>query len=235
MSQARIRATQFLYTVTESAGGPDHFTLTASMKDEGRERRVTYDLTLTGDEMRVAPVRNGAPGTPVAAHRVAETDGALPAKVMLPALHQVRDNGLVRTPPMGWNSWNKFSRRVSDQIVRGVADAMASNGMRDAGYVYITIDDTWAGERDAQGMIHSNSKFPDMKALAGYVHSKGLKLGIYSGPGPTTCEAMKAAMAMNNRTRARGPHGDRLSEIRLVRRAHAVFRRRRAGSVRSDG
>ena len=78
-------------------------------------------------------------------------------------------------------------RRVDDQIVRGMADAMVSSGMRDAGYVYINIDDTWEGERDAQGKIQSNSKFPDMKALADYVHGKGLKIGIYSGPGPKTC------------------------------------------------
>ena len=188
-----IRATQFFYTVTESTGGPDHFALTATAKDEGQERRVTYDVILTGDELRVAPVRNGTPGTPIAAHRVPETDGALPARVALPALHHVRDSGLARTPPMGWNSWNKFNRRVSDEIVRGVADAMASNGMRNAGYVYITIDDTWEGERDAQGVIHSNNKFPDMKALADYVHGKGLKLGLYSGPGPTTCEGYEAS------------------------------------------
>jgi alpha-galactosidase len=72
--------------------------------------------------------------------------------------------------------------------VRSMADAMASNGMREAGYVYVNIDDTWEGDqRDAQGNITTNKKFPDMKALADYVHSKGLKLGIYSSPGPTTC------------------------------------------------
>jgi alpha-galactosidase len=68
-----------------------------------------------------------------------------------------------------------------------MADAMASNGMREAGYQYVNIDDTWEGGRDAQGNITSNRKFPDMKALADYVHSKGLKLGIYSSPGPNTC------------------------------------------------
>ncbi len=134
----------------ESTGGPDHFTLTGTVKDEGRDRRVVYDVTLTGDELRVAPVRNGTLGTPIVAHRVAANDGALPERVTLPALHQVRDSKLVRTPPMGWNSWNKFSRRVSDEIIRGVADTMATNGMRDAGYIYVTIDDTWSGERDAR-------------------------------------------------------------------------------------
>src|SRR5207253_4682101 len=94
---------------------------------------------------------------------------------------------LAEHPPMGWNSWNHFHRQVDDATIRAQADAMASSGMRDAGYLYINIDDTWEGERDAQGIIHSNSKFPDMKALAEYVHSKGLKLGIYSSPGPQTC------------------------------------------------
>jgi alpha-galactosidase len=91
------------------------------------------------------------------------------------------------TPPMGWNSWNHFAGRVNDADVRAAADAMVSSGMKAAGYTYINIDDTWEGKRDAQGFIHPNSKFPDMKALADYVHSKGLKLGIYSSPGPKTC------------------------------------------------
>ena len=94
---------------------------------------------------------------------------------------------LAQTPPMGWNSWNKFHREVSDKLIREIADAMVSSGMRDAGYVYVNIDDTWEAKRDAQGNIQPNEKFPDMKALAGYVHSKGLKLGIYSSPGPLTC------------------------------------------------
>ena len=94
---------------------------------------------------------------------------------------------LAATPPMGWNSWNHYAKEVSDPIVRAQADAMVSSGMRDAGYVYVNVDDTWEGERDAKGFIHPNNKFPDMKALADYVHSKGLKLGIYSSPGPKTC------------------------------------------------
>ncbi len=94
---------------------------------------------------------------------------------------------LAATPPMGWNSWNHFGEKVNDAGVRAAADAMVASGMRDAGYVYVNIDDTWQGLRDAQGNIHSNSKFPDMKALADYVHAKGLKIGIYSSPGPKTC------------------------------------------------
>jgi len=91
------------------------------------------------------------------------------------------------TPPMGWNSWNLFAGKVNDADVRAAADAMVSSGMKDAGYIYVNIDDTWQGDRDAQGNIHANIKFPDMKALADYVHSKGLKIGIYSGPGAQTC------------------------------------------------
>jgi alpha-galactosidase len=88
---------------------------------------------------------------------------------------------------MGWNSWNHFGGKVSDAVIRAQADAMVRSGMRAVGYVYVNIDDTWEGERDAQGSIHPNAKFPDMRALADYVHSKGLKLGIYSSPGPKTC------------------------------------------------
>jgi alpha-galactosidase len=88
---------------------------------------------------------------------------------------------------MGWNSWNKFGERVTDKDVRGMADAMVTSGMKAAGYVYINIDDTWELDRGSNGMIRTNSKFPDMKALSDYVHSKGLKLGIYSSPGPFTC------------------------------------------------
>jgi alpha-galactosidase len=91
------------------------------------------------------------------------------------------------TPPMGWNSWNYFASKVDDAGVRAAADQIVASGMKDAGYVYVNIDDTWEGDRDANGVIHTNSKFPDMKALADYVHSKGLKIGIYSGPGPKTC------------------------------------------------
>ena len=104
-----------------------------------------------------------------------------------PAIHPVPSDGLAKTPPMGWNSWNLFAGRVDDQTVRTMADAMVSSGMRDVGYIYVNIDDTWQGVRDADGNLAANHKFPDMKALADYVHSKGLKLGIYSGPGPRTC------------------------------------------------
>lgn len=94
---------------------------------------------------------------------------------------------LARTPPMGWNSWNHFECKVSDAIIRAQADAMISSGMKAVGYLYVNIDDCWQGKRDAQGNILPNEKFPDMKALGDYIHSKELKFGIYSSPGPKTC------------------------------------------------
>jgi len=116
-----------------------------------------------------------------------------PAYIDPPAPHQVPGNGLAKTPPTGWNSWNLFADKIDDQTVRAMADAMVSSGMRDAGYIYINIDDTWQGLRDEQGVLHANHKFPDMKALADYVHSKGLKLGVYSSPGPRTCGGYPAS------------------------------------------
>jgi len=101
---------------------------------------------------------------------------------------------LAAAPPMGWNSWNHFHRTIDDKTVRAQADAMVSTGMRDAGYIYVNIDDTWQGERDAQGNMQANSKFPDMKALADYVHSKGLKIGIYSSPGAKTCAGYEGSL-----------------------------------------
>jgi alpha-galactosidase len=101
---------------------------------------------------------------------------------------------VAQTPPMGWNSWNYFAGKVTDKNIRDSADLIVSSGMRDAGYVYVNIDDTWEGERDASGVLHTNAKFPDMKALADYVHSKGLKIGIYSGPGTKTCGGYAASL-----------------------------------------
>ena len=99
----------------------------------------------------------------------------------------IKPEVLAATPPMGWNSWNWFGRKVTDADIRQAADIIVSSGMRDAGYRYVNIDDAWEGKRDESGVLHANEKFPDMKALADYVHSKGLKLGIYSSPGPLTC------------------------------------------------
>jgi alpha-galactosidase len=183
-----IRTTQFYYIIKESTGGPDGFTLTAAMQDGKSERKVTYEGKLIGNELQIG--RRNRPDQPITfqmAQRAPDGEGALPARIEPPPLHKVPYNGLAKTPPMGWNSWNKFAGRIDDATVRGIADAMASNGMKEAGYVHINIDDTWEADRDAQGNIQTNKKFPDMKALADYVHKKGLKLGIYSSPGPNTC------------------------------------------------
>lgn len=98
-------------------------------------------------------------------------------------------NGLALTPPMGWNSWNKFACNVNEQTVRDTVDAIVASGMRDAGYQYVVIDDCWHGRRDADGFITADpQRFTSgIKALADYVHSHGLKFGIYSDAGRLTC------------------------------------------------
>jgi alpha-galactosidase len=98
--------------------------------------------------------------------------------------------GLALTPPMGWNSWNTFADKINEKVVRETVDTMVANGMRDAGYVYVVIDDTWSKmQREPDGSIEADPvKFPSgIKALAEYVHSKGMKLGIYSCAGMKTC------------------------------------------------
>jgi len=99
------------------------------------------------------------------------------------------DKGLALTPPMGWNSWNKFGCNVNEEMIRGMADAMITSGMKDAGYQYLNIDDCWQLSRDKDGNIVADPQhFPSgMKALADYVHSKGLKFGVYSDAGSKTC------------------------------------------------
>lgn len=99
-------------------------------------------------------------------------------------------NSLAQTPPMGWNSWNKFGCDVSESLMKEMADAMVESGMKDAGYEYIVIDDCWQVGRDSLGnIIPDPVRFPNgIKALADYIHSKGLKLGIYSCAGSYTCQ-----------------------------------------------
>lgn len=106
---------------------------------------------------------------------------------------------LALTPPMGWNDWYSFYDRVTDALMRRAADVLVESGMADFGYEYVNVDDCWmvkpgsqdpelGGEpRDADGALRPNRRFPDMKALADYIHSKGLKAGLYTSPGPLTC------------------------------------------------
>lgn len=115
---------------------------------------------------------------------------------------QALDNGLARTPQLGWNDWNSFGCNVTDALIRQTADTMVSSGMAAAGYKYVNIDDCWSSKsRDASGnLVPDPVKFPTgMKSLADYVHSKGLKLGIYSSAGLTTCAGYPASL--NNEQR----------------------------------
>lgn len=103
---------------------------------------------------------------------------------------QVQKKALALTPPMGWNSWNYFHCDVSEELIKQMADDMVSSGMKDAGYEYIVIDDCWQVSRDENDVIQADpERFPSgMKALADYVHSKGLKFGLYSDAGKKTCQ-----------------------------------------------
>jgi alpha-galactosidase len=117
----------------------------------------------------------------------------------------VAEGQLELTPAMGWNSWNAYGRAVSDSLARAAADAFLSKGLIDHGWTYINLDDGWerapretdplyeGPTRAPDGTMLTNKKFPDMKALGDYIHSKGLKFGIYSGPGPTTCQGLEAS------------------------------------------
>jgi alpha-galactosidase len=128
---------------------------------------------------RIAPLIAACLGfacvAPAAAHETLKLEAPKPA--------------LAPTPPMGWNSWNKFGCNIDESLVRKQADAMVASGMRDAGYRYIVIDDCWQKSRDADGNIVADpARFPSgIKALADYVHSKGLKFGLYSDAGVLTC------------------------------------------------
>ena len=121
--------------------------------------------------------------------------GSMLALTALPMKAQKWEH-LADTPQMGWSTWNKFQGNISEDIIKGIADAMVESGLRDAGYTYINIDDCWHGQRDGNGFIQADPvKFPNgMKAVADYVHMKGLKLGIYSDAGTGTCANMPGSL-----------------------------------------
>jgi hypothetical protein len=203
-----IRGTQFYYRIAEGAGGAEGFTLVGSMMDGRSERKVTYTGRLVGDELHLSTRRRPElPPTEAIARRVPDGEGAMPARSPLPTLHRVADNGLARTPPMGWNSWNKFAGRVDDAAVRAMADAMAINGMRDAGYVYVNIDDTWDGGRDARRLRPCEGAQARHLLIAGAEHVRRVRgqLRPRAAGCPDVCEL-----------------GDRLPQVRLVRRPESV-------------
>ena len=120
--------------------------------------------------------------------------GPLSCLILAAAASARSQSTVADKPPMGWNSWNHFAGHVTDADVRSAADALVKSGMRDAGYVYVNVDDTWQGKRDNKGLLHPNERFPDMKALGAYVHSKGLKFGLYSTPGAKTCGGYEGSL-----------------------------------------
>jgi len=178
--------------ITQGSVDGNHFALTVK---ESTWFNLTADGSLEADKLHFTVHENNDKPYDVLAERVT-TDPFVIANIATPPpVKDLAPNGLAKTPPMGWNSWNLFAGRIDDKTVREMADALVTSGMRDAGYIYLNIDDTWEGDRDASGVIHTNNKFPDMKALADYVHSKGLKFGIYSSPGPYTCAGYEGSYA----------------------------------------
>ena len=115
---------------------------------------------------------------------------AIPEEESLHAFEKL-NNGLAKTPPMGWSSWNQFGVEINEQLIIETINAMVSNGMRDAGYIYVNLDDGWQeakGKRENKPLYYDKKKFPrGIKYLSEYAHTNGMKLGIYSGPGESTC------------------------------------------------
>jgi len=113
---------------------------------------------------------------------------------LAPGIVFAQPSQLARTPPMGWNSWNRFQLNISDELIRAQAAALVKSGMKDAGYEYVVIDGGWEGYHDTNGVFWPDAKkFPDMKELCDYLHGLGLKAGIHTSPGPTTCRGREAS------------------------------------------
>jgi len=173
---------------------------------------ILYTVSATGDK----PMKFAASGLPEGASFDATT-GQLSGSVKQPGTYDITltatndkgsatrafklvvGNTIALTPPMGWNSWNCFAGAVTEDRVKSAADAMVSSGLVDHGWTYINVDDFWqvhrdskdptlqGPQRDPNGVILPNPRFPDMKGLADYIHAKGLKAGLYSSPGLWTC------------------------------------------------
>jgi alpha-galactosidase len=146
-----------------------------------------------------------------------------------PAAEQPSADGLAATPPMGWNDWNRFGCDINEDIVKQTADAMVRTGLAADGYKYVNVDDCWeAASRDADGNLTNDpQKFPSgMKALADYVHSKGLKFGIYTGAGDYTCQHRPGGGDVADPDEQRHDQGDGRKDGGAV--AHARFLPERA-------
>ena len=146
---------------------------------EGTEQNGKFAMTQSGGRGG-----RGARGPVTGDFERSTAEAAMPpAKLSLPAFHDVADNGLARTPPMGWNSWNKFAGAITAKDVREMADAMVSSGMKKAGYIYVNIDDTWEG-RDAEGNITGQQQVSRHEGPGRLCAFQGIENRYLFGPGP---------------------------------------------------
>jgi alpha-galactosidase len=204
----------FLYTIPATGDRPMTFSaknLPAGLKLDSQAGRITGSLPKAMP--MPANVRAGyflfhpaqvssrqVPGNYVVTLRAQNSLGAAEKKFSINVGDQI-----ALTPPMGWNSWNCFAGAVSEEKVKSAADAMVKSGLINHGWTYINVDDFWQNHRnskdqtlrgefrDKRGNIVPNSRFPDMKGMADYIHGLGLKAGLYSSPGPWTCGGCAAS------------------------------------------
>jgi alpha-galactosidase len=170
-----------------------HLELTFQGKTPWWMSKVTnFDGVVSGDKFVLTMQGEGREPVQGTWERVTREE-IFPPREPLPLPRSLPDNGLARTPPMGWNTWNKFFDTYDETLVREMADTMVSSGMSKAGYVYLIMDCGWSSEHDAQGNIMPNGKFPHFKELIDYIHSKGLKVGLYSSPGPEAAGITRGA------------------------------------------
>ena len=210
----------FFFTIPATGQRPMTFAvegLPADLSVDPKTGRITGTLNQRG-EYAVAFQATNALGT---AHR---------------GFKIVCGDTLALTPEMGWNSWYYWTDRVTDKVMRDGADAMVLNGMINHGYIYANIDDCWANRPgskdpnfngppgDAAGKVNSTPRFPDMKAMTDYIHHRGLRAGIYTSPGPTTCAAARGRSSTRSRTPSGLPNGASISSSTTGARAR---RRRR--------
>jgi alpha-galactosidase len=159
----------------------DRLVFTANYGDD-----APYSQILDSSIMHVPSAPRGVRDRFIA-RRVPAGTGAAPPPIALPAVRDLPHNRLAQTPPMVWGAWYSLTIAITDPLIREMADALVSSGLRDAGFNVLNMEVGWTGTRDASGRLRSNHKFPDMKSLAQYVHSRGLKLGICTSPGPVDC------------------------------------------------
>ena len=184
LRDGRIEGDAFSFEDLASVEGRlegDRLIFTANYEDD-----APYSQVLDNTVLKVPSLPTGRRREFVA-RRVPSGTEAAPPRIELPLLHKLPSNGLVPTPPMVWGAWYGFTIGITDPMIREMADALASSGLRDAGFNVLNMEVGWTGQRDARGRLSANPKFPDMKGLADYVHSRGLKLGICTSPGPVDC------------------------------------------------